>query len=1126
MKRSCRLLILFLCFTLLGACILSNLTVNAAEDVRDSLAKTVDEVNSLSVEMRDVDYGTALKNILDSRRLSHYASNNVRTEIKKYVDLLDDKITSLDPDSKSYENKTELLGLTLKGLYTGALAWIYHTYADESIRDITLNVSVEFNASYQITTKDYTVADYYTYLRDEAIGGKSNRYIKDANPEETVYRYYFSWMLQAIYEAKLSLLTPDDSAPLALRENVRNITTQAHLDINYTYYQSGVPTETADGTILTEGEDGGNYYVLYEKARLAVEFANIYAEICPDETFDQSDATRNLITDLSAANRNADANAIIQTALSEALEEKKELATDQSYVQGYYDLLQTRANTLFDDATAHNSLASEDELRKVFDGYELGLDRAEAKDEIGATVGEMLANEARYPAGSQEKTNLEQITATAIAAIDAAAPDRLTHAVAEGTAQAILYDEYLDSLEECDLPYLTSSELTALKDNLSAQYLAAGEAIGAAADLAAIDGALTEVRLTAHTLLLEAEKNNLTKKTAAIQATVESYEYLDEDAKLALTTQLTEALAKGLTDLGAASDRISAESAEQALDELLNTIDREAAKQEFSKAMEHLTGKKDEYSEEQYGKLTDLVEQANGSLDDTSSREDYLEMKEQVLTQAGELPNILDDAFEELLANKNSYSEESWSILEGIYLQTKEELESTSGTLTAPELIRDRIEKMREVNTNVLYTPDKQLASDRPEDYREGDNYYGSISSPNGIPSNGILQIGRVGKDSGKSAANRIMQAAKNGRITDPYGRALSKDLIRLLKNCSVPFGFDVSFSPLEIGKTYSVSVLLPQNISLANVIGIVFLDANGTAEYYEITSRDQLITFDTSRFDTYYLVSANTVNLLPIIIILSVILAAEVVVLAWMYLRRSRKKKLPPTTAALALVPPYFPENGWMAVVLLSVAILLLGGWIAWLPLSEKLAELRANRPAKAPRREEEQTEEEEEIPEETVETTPELPEAEAVPALAGAKERAALPGAEARAALPGREAVQSLPGRDPLFFLPPVPEPVIIDLESYTGHKKGEINLDIIAAHFEEGDRITLNDLKRKKLIPNRVGYVKILGRGRLGKAMTILAQDFSAEAIEKIEEDGGCVILTHASPKCGGRRACDYT
>lgn len=88
------------------------------------------------------------------------------------------------------------------------------------------------------------------------------------------------------------------------------------------------------------------------------------------------------------------------------------------------------------------------------------------------------------------------------------------------------------------------------------------------------------------------------------------------------------------------------------------------------------------------------------------------------------------------------------------------------------------------------------------------------------------------------------------------------------------------------------------------------------------------------------------------------------------------------------------------------------------------------------------------------------------------------------------------------------------IVNNEIYTGKKKASVNIDTIGACFSAEDVVTLNSLKEKKLISEKVGYVKILGRGRLDKPLTVIAQNFSASAVKMIVLTGGSAVLAEGS------------
>ena len=66
--------------------------------------------------------------------------------------------------------------------------------------------------------------------------------------------------------------------------------------------------------------------------------------------------------------------------------------------------------------------------------------------------------------------------------------------------------------------------------------------------------------------------------------------------------------------------------------------------------------------------------------------------------------------------------------------------------------------------------------------------------------------------------------------------------------------------------------------------------------------------------------------------------------------------------------------------------------------------------------------------------------------------------------------------------------------------------INLDTICDHFEDGDKVTLDGLKAKKLAPQSCGRLKVLARGTMNKKLTIEADSFSLQAVKMITLAGG--------------------
>lgn len=77
--------------------------------------------------------------------------------------------------------------------------------------------------------------------------------------------------------------------------------------------------------------------------------------------------------------------------------------------------------------------------------------------------------------------------------------------------------------------------------------------------------------------------------------------------------------------------------------------------------------------------------------------------------------------------------------------------------------------------------------------------------------------------------------------------------------------------------------------------------------------------------------------------------------------------------------------------------------------------------------------------------------------------------------------------------------------------GSAKNIINVDTLSEHFCSGERIDINVLKYKSLIPYDTAYVKVLARGVIDKPLKVYANDFSLSAVKMIALTGGEAIKT---------------
>ena len=82
------------------------------------------------------------------------------------------------------------------------------------------------------------------------------------------------------------------------------------------------------------------------------------------------------------------------------------------------------------------------------------------------------------------------------------------------------------------------------------------------------------------------------------------------------------------------------------------------------------------------------------------------------------------------------------------------------------------------------------------------------------------------------------------------------------------------------------------------------------------------------------------------------------------------------------------------------------------------------------------------------------------------------------------------------------------IVKGETHATGKKGIVNVDVLSVNFNDGDTVTIERLKEKKIISSSVGQVKLLARGVLDKKLHVELQDYSIEAVKMILATGGTV------------------
>lgn len=72
--------------------------------------------------------------------------------------------------------------------------------------------------------------------------------------------------------------------------------------------------------------------------------------------------------------------------------------------------------------------------------------------------------------------------------------------------------------------------------------------------------------------------------------------------------------------------------------------------------------------------------------------------------------------------------------------------------------------------------------------------------------------------------------------------------------------------------------------------------------------------------------------------------------------------------------------------------------------------------------------------------------------------------------------------------------------------GRSKNIVNVDTLSENFSSGDRVDVNSLKDKSLVPYDTAYIKVLARGVIDKPLSVHANDFSLSAVKMIALTGG--------------------
>ncbi len=76
-------------------------------------------------------------------------------------------------------------------------------------------------------------------------------------------------------------------------------------------------------------------------------------------------------------------------------------------------------------------------------------------------------------------------------------------------------------------------------------------------------------------------------------------------------------------------------------------------------------------------------------------------------------------------------------------------------------------------------------------------------------------------------------------------------------------------------------------------------------------------------------------------------------------------------------------------------------------------------------------------------------------------------------------------------------------------SGARKSIVNVDTLSESFEAGERVDVNVLKERSLVPYDTAYLKVLARGVIDKPLNVYANDFSLAAVKMIALTGGRAV-----------------
>ena len=639
---------------------------------------------------------------------------------------------------------------------------------------------------------------------------------------------------------------------------------------------------------------------------------------------------------------------------------------------------------------------------------------------------------------------------------------------------------------------------------------------------------LAQIREVIRSYELHFADESIKERISELLAKAEAYKYISADRRGELKAELEVLRTSGEEKLRASADGSAVKQSLKEILTALSELEARADNEELFACLSYVrseisnaAGKAEYYTAENYAKILSCLDTYEAELKKASGIEEYLDILSRALSGIGEVEDLLDTAKREgaeqlaliygrLMNRSHCYSAEGLAELQEIYTHSVTELAALDLMPTEYErayrFTEERIELMRGVRLSVIYTPDGVLAEDAHHAYPKDHDltekgYIGSVSSGGGIRSDAQLSV--MGIDAGQ-VFELLKKAIREKRVFSEGG-AVSGRIIRALRRGEPLLGLDVSLSPVSANNgKYRVSVLLPEGVAAYGILGVVAVRADGGIEFFDASFEGSLLEFEASDLSEYYVIGNGSIDLLPLIVCLSVIVVCELCALAVLIIRRRRYKNTAYGIIPIfALASVYRPAGGNVIAVILGVAAAGLLASISYLVYLEIMEARRRKREAEHSR---------EKALVRAAQTTCPIEK----------DERGETDGRtyEIMASVSAEDAERLMSDTDAVSLQKQGADGYE-DTEIYYGDKKSEINIDIIARNFSEGDTVTLNSLKEKRLIPQSAGRVKILAGGTLDKRLRVVAQDFSDAALKMILLTGGEAIVTYSSNEQSKKR-----